>query len=494
MKSAQPTDGSPLRDTRRLALSVAAGGAANVIKLAIQLVLLPVMAHLLGPAEFGLYSLALPTIAFFSVLTDGGMGISLAREREGSSVIWSTAFWVLLPIGVSITLIVIIFGFVLSTLAEQPRLAALMTYLSLSFLFLTFSILPTARLIRRGRLVILAGADVTATFIGAVVGVGLAIAGGGAWSLASQYLTFSVVRAVLLNCADFYRPTFHFQFSLLHRHLLAGSSQVGTRLFELAGQLVENLVFSRMFGSVALGTYTFANQATRFICDAAGRPISAALYSYAVSEDQRSVARLHEKLCRLLASVLFPIAFLLSAPAPQVFNLMLEPKWASSATLVQILFPFFAFRNIGALSTSILLANGRNAIVFWIGSGLTLGRVLSVCAGAWFGPIGVAYGLGLAHLFYAAAMFIVPTETTGSHVWLLFRNILAPLASAVMAWLVCFLVLSLQLDGPIRTLLAVITGAFVYLLAMIALEGKQFRADMHAIQRVAFRSQIEGSE
>src|SRR4051812_26983123 len=46
-------------DTRRLAFSAATMGVCNVGKIALQLVLTPLLARLLGPAEFGLYGLAM---------------------------------------------------------------------------------------------------------------------------------------------------------------------------------------------------------------------------------------------------------------------------------------------------------------------------------------------------------------------------------------------------------------------------------------------------
>ena len=78
---------------RKVAIGAIASGAVNIIKVAIQLLLLPVMARLLGPDEFGLYALALPTVSLVGLLADGGLGATLAREQESSSLIWSSAFW-----------------------------------------------------------------------------------------------------------------------------------------------------------------------------------------------------------------------------------------------------------------------------------------------------------------------------------------------------------------------------------------------------------------
>ncbi len=46
-------------ETRRLAVNILAGGGANLVKIVLQLVMLPLMARLLGPTEFAVYALAL---------------------------------------------------------------------------------------------------------------------------------------------------------------------------------------------------------------------------------------------------------------------------------------------------------------------------------------------------------------------------------------------------------------------------------------------------
>ena len=50
---------------------------------------------------------------FAVTLADGGLGVSLAREPESSTVVWSTAFWVLLLTGFCLALGVSAWGLVM---------------------------------------------------------------------------------------------------------------------------------------------------------------------------------------------------------------------------------------------------------------------------------------------------------------------------------------------------------------------------------------------
>jgi len=131
---------------RRLAFGAIASGAANGVKLGLQLLLFPVLARLLGPDEFGLFALALPTVVLIALLADGGLSATLAREDESSELVWSSAFWALSLLGVILALCSAGFGLILSYLAKQPRLFGIICVLSVSLVFMTLSVVPSARL------------------------------------------------------------------------------------------------------------------------------------------------------------------------------------------------------------------------------------------------------------------------------------------------------------------------------------------------------------
>jgi PST family polysaccharide transporter len=477
----------PVDERRRFAFNAAAGGAANLVKVGVQLLLLPVMARLLGPAEFGLYALALPTISFFTTLADGGLGASLAREKETETAVWSTAFWTLLASCTLMAVVAIGGGFVLADVSGQPRLAGIMALLSLSFPLLALTALPGARLVRRGNLVVHSVADLVSTTIGASAAVGLALLGAGAWALAFQYVLGWSVTCLILNAAAFERPTFEFHLAALKPHAATGGSLIGSRLSELFGRQVENLLFGRVFGAANLGSYTFANQVSRFLCEAAGNPIWGALYSHALREDARSIEPLHATLSRLLASALFPVAALLAASAPQVFDVVLGSRWAPAAAIVQIVVPFYALNVVAAQCGALLLANGRSGSLFWALSGLSAGRIVAVAVGGFLaGPLGVAGGRGAANTAYAAAMFAAIGPVTGTRPWSLLSALLPCLAASTVAGVVCHTLIGLRPEGLAWTVASVGLGGVTFLAALMMLQGRRIIADAFAIRRVVF--------
>ena len=471
---------------RRLAVNAAAGSAANFLKIGVQLVMLPVMAHLLGPAEFGLYALALPTISFCMILADGGLAASLAREPLESTLVWSTGFWLILGVGAALSLFVIGWGYALAILAREPRVSGLMTLLSVSLLMISLGALPTARLTREARLTIFAGADVISTVTGASVGVSLALIGFGAKSLAAQYVAYYTLRAIILNGEAFVRPRLQFSLSALSGHLSMGSALLGVKMSDFLGRMIENVLYGRAFGAVGLGVYTFANQAPRFICEAASGPVWAALYAFALREPAERLATTQVNLVRLLSSLVFPAAALLSASAPEVLSLILGPKWAEAGDLLRLLIPFYALNVVCAQTGAVLIARGRGWTLFWLSLGLTLGRVGAVAAGPIVGQRGVAVGVDIALALFSLAMISTTGHPGGA------RRLSAAAApasaAAAIAGAACFVTIRLAGTNLLPIVLAWAVGGAAYLVVLAALQWRRIRADLQALGSMLGRS------
>ncbi|MGC5778809.1 oligosaccharide flippase family protein [Methylobacterium sp. NFXW15] len=472
---------------RRLAVNVLAGGGVNLVKIALQLVMLPLMAHLLGPAEFGIYALALPTVAFFMTLADGGLGASLAREPLESRDVWSTAFWLVLILGVLLGVLIAGWGMVLASLSNEPRVANVMSLLAFSFILVTSAVLPYARLTRERRLVAISSADLAGNLTGAAVAVTLAVSGAGALSLAAQYVTLYLVRSIVLNAIAFVPPDFTFRLTVLKSHISTGSSLVCSRLADFAGRFAENLAFGRMFGPAALGTYTFANQVPRFVCESASNPLWGALYAHALREDDASIRQLHAKLVHILALVVAPVAFFASATVPGLIHMFLGPAWQDAATLLSVLIPFYALNVIASLCGSVLLARGHGWTIFWLTVLLVVARIASVALGYWFGPLGVVWGVSLAQVLFSCLAFLALKRIGILSLRSLMRGILAPVAVGMVAGFICHLVVRNAFADAIHIGLALLAGSAFYVIALFILIGNRLREDFAGIRQLIGR-------
>jgi O-antigen/teichoic acid export membrane protein len=475
---------APFLSSRKLAFGAIASGTVNLIKVGLQLLLLPIMARLLGPDEFGIYALALPTVSFVALLADGGLGATLAREPETSALVWSSAFWFLLFTGITLALSTSVFGIFLAHLVQQPRVSPMIALLSLSLVFLVLSVPAGARLTRRRNLGIGAAAELTANLAGSAIAVVLAVKGVGAWSLVAQYLSTYAIRAVALNITAFEMPGFEFSMNSIRPHMASGGLLIGTRLIEYLGRVGENILIDRIFGTALLGSFTFANQVSRFAAETVGNVSWATLYVQALTSERAAVVDIHRRLCRMLAAILFPTTLLAAVAAPELIDWLLGPKWTDLALMLRVFLPMSALSIIAVQVGPVLLAIDRFEIHFWCSVGLGVGRVLVVLAGLWVGLAGVVYGLAAVSLLHFAALLIFAQQSTGCRPLPMLRGLVGPAISSLVAAGGCLLVLRLLSAGTGSTLLGVVIGLAIFVACMFLIDRSSLADDWNIMRRI----------
>jgi O-antigen/teichoic acid export membrane protein len=469
---------------RTLAVGTVAMGASNALKVTLQLVMLPVMARLLGPSEFGLYALAMPTVTFLQMLAGAGLGNSLSREAESSEEVWSTAFWMVHGLSVILVAIVVIWSFVLSKLSHQPRLPPIMAALSLSLLFLATSILPSARLIRRAQMAVGAAADLFSSVVGAVVALSLALNHAGVWSLVAQYITGFAVDALLLNLRAPMFPRFQFNARALSPHIAVGGSIVASKLSDFFGRLVENTMLSNFLGAAKLGIYSFGNQVPRFVCEAASNPIWHGLYVQAIHADREVTISRYYQAVRLLSLVLIPSTMVGAVLAPRLLPMLLGPAWSASIPIIVIILPSYALAVIGQQSSAMLYAYGRGDVWLWITAGLAVSRVLAVAVAPIAGLLGVAAGISLSNILYACACVFVTAPIVGYKPWRVVGETRGAFVSAACAAAACFWLSAVLPHGLGGMIAAAGVAVVAYLGMLLLVEGRKLARDIAALRRM----------
>ncbi len=357
--------------------------------------------------------------------------------------------------------------------------------LSLSLIFLVLSVSPAARLNRRRNLGVGALAELAANLIGAATAIVLAIEGAGAWSLVAQYLATYVIRSLVLNIAAFQMPRFEFSINAVKPHMVSGGLLVGSRLCEYAGRVGENIGVDRIFGTALLGSYTFANQISKFAGEAVGNVTWGTLYVQALTSERAKVIELHRQLCRLLAAILFPASALAAAAAPELIDLLLGPKWLDLTLMLRVLLPASALVMIATQVGAVLLANDRFVIQFWCAAGQSLGRVLIVFAAPWIGLTGTIYGLAGVSVAYCAAILLLSRASTGCALLPLLRGLVGPGISSLLAAVVCLLAIETYPPSSPLTLLSLAMGVITFLVSMLIIDRRSLVEDWEAVRRLA---------
>src|SRR6266498_3812640 len=352
-----------------------------------------IISRLLGPVAFGLMALANLVVLFAQYFVRMGIASALVqrptltRDEVRAASTAGLAFgafcfgavWLLTPL--------------ICGLFHQPALSPVLRVLALSFLPEGWSMTGIGLLRREHRFrelsIIMAGTYVLGFL---VVGVGLAIAGAGVWSLVAAALVSNASQAV-------------WQYALL-RHPVRPPARLepyraicgygmrlsGAHVMDYVGGNLDTLVVGRFTGTAVLGQYS---RGYLLVFQPLGWYLSQALTS----------------VLELVAVLLFPLCAGMAVAAPQLVLVVLGSQW----TLVAGLVPWFALAGgcavVSRFSQSV--AEARADLNRSMGVHVIYLVVLASCLalalqfrsrGVWVFAAAVAAGEMLRHLGYLALM------------------------------------------------------------------------------------------
>lgn len=210
---------------------------------------------------------------------------------------------------------------------------------------------------------------------GAVVGVGLALAGAGMWSLVFKQLTETAVIAALLWRSSDWRPQWGGSWDGFTKVFHYGRYMVGSRVCDMLSANIDDLLVGSLIGQSELGLYSIGKK-LYFISSELLSGIAAQVAGpifYHASGDKRVLSSMFIGAIRYCAWLVVPFYSALYLFAPQVVQLMFGARWAGSTAILQyfclvgLLFPLYQF------NWSMLMAKGDGASSFYYSALRNLG-------------------------------------------------------------------------------------------------------------------------
>ena len=392
----------------RSSLGALAISGAGALRLAFQFAVLPILARIVGPGEYGLVSLAMPFILLANVVADGGLVLALGRQRDASPALESTTFWIASAVGAALALLTCAAAVPIGVAMREPRLPVLIVALAPILVMNSLTVVSNGRIIRERRFALFAAGDLMSAVAGAATALVAAMHGWGAWSLVAQQLVLWVCKLAWLTLRGGVRIRLIFRFEEARGVLVFGANNLGSMLADYISRNVDNMIVGAALGATTLGYYAMAYQVIRVPDMLITGPfyyyIFTALSRAEHSGDRTAVQRLTEGCLRLGSAALAPLFCGLALTADLAVPLVLGPKWLAAIEALRWLavagFGFCVCSMMAAMLTGV----GRASLQFRLSIFLGAVTVLTVGGGVHFGleatSASLAGGMALVSVFY----------------------------------------------------------------------------------------------
>jgi O-antigen/teichoic acid export membrane protein len=299
---------------------------------------LVVFSRLLTPTDFGLAAMALSIVQILNVPVEMLFHDALIRSKDASRIHFDTAFTASVALGAALCAACWAGADLLADAVEQPSLATVLRWMSLSLVAMGFGSAIIAHQRRIMAFRALAIRSLVGRIAAAVIGIALAFLGAGVWSLvAQQVLIVALMTTVLWLMAE-ERPRFRFSFSVLRELGGFGTKSV---LIVLGGVAVPRffmLLVGRFLGSVTAGYFNMAFRSVdmlRSLVSSAVVQLALPIFSRR-QDDPAGLARAFNSSVEFTCAVAYPIFAALMVLSSDVTQVLFGPKWATSAPLISL--------------------------------------------------------------------------------------------------------------------------------------------------------------
>ena len=335
--------------------------SSNGLNAVLKVLVLVVLTRLLTPADFGIVSASLIVIGFSVTFSQLGLGPALVQRRELDPKHVQTAFAASVTLGLLLAGIIWLAAPLIARFFHIESSVSVLRALAWIFPFKGLSGVAECLVQRDLRFRWLATRDVMTYALGyGVVGILLAWAGLGVWSLVAAQMTQTILNTIILLVArpPALRPAPSWRAFL--DLIDFGAGFTAARVANFLANQGDNLVVGRVLGPVPLGIYTRAYQLMAVPTTLFGDVLDRVLFPTMarVQDDSQRLANAYLQAVASIALVMLPVGVVLTVVAPEFITVLLGPRWGEVVLPFQVFAIALLFRTSYKMSDSISRATG----------------------------------------------------------------------------------------------------------------------------------------
>ena len=329
-----------------------------------------VLARFLTPADFGLFSVGLIFTGFLDFFAGAGISAVIIQEKKVTSEQYSTFFWINLIVGLSLSLLLILFAPFISTFFQEIHLRKILYILSATVLLNAFSLLHNNILRKELQIADTEKIEMFATISQIGTGVLLAINGFSIYSLPLAFFVGKVISGFgyLWLGKKYFWPSFTFCYQSVKPQLKLGTFQVLERFFNYLRANSDKFLIGKFLGTSDLGYYTLAQKLIEFPLSKINPALNKILFPYfsRLQNRPKIISKLYVNVTTFLMIAVSPFLIFVLFFAKDIVDIILGENYHNIAPLVQILSVLGLLRSFSNIGGNLLLSIGKFQVgVIW---------------------------------------------------------------------------------------------------------------------------------
>ena len=329
---------------------------------AVTLIVSIVLARILTPGDFGTVSLVMVFTTIMQVFVDSGLGTALIQKKDADDLDFSSVFYFNFAVCLILYAVMFMAAPLIAGFYNDTSLILIIRVISLTIIIsgvkgIQQSYVSRNMLFKRFFFATLGG-----TIFSAFLGIGMAYAGCGVWSIVAQQLSNTAIDTLILWVTVKWRPKKLFSWKRLKGLLSYGWKLLISSLLDTVYNNLRNLIIGKIYTSADLAYYNQGDKFPKVIVTNINASIDSVLLpSMAGEQDHRDrVKSMTRRAIKTSTYIMAPLMMGLMFCAEPVVKLLLTDKWLPCVPYLRIFCFTYMFWPIHTANLNAIKAMGRS--------------------------------------------------------------------------------------------------------------------------------------
>ena len=327
-----------------------------------------VLARLLTPEEYGLIGIVTIFTTVMLGVVDSGFSNALIRKKDVSNEDYNTLFIFNLVVSLALFALLFVVAPWISRFFERPQLVELVRVMGLILILQAFSIVHNTILTKKIDFKTKTKASVISAFASGIIGIAMAFAGFGVWSLVAQQLSRQLIYSILLWIFNKWWPQLKVNIESLKYMWGFGWKLLASGLLDNIWKEIYQAVVGKFYSPAALGQYTRSRQYASLFSSNLTTIVQRVTYPV-LAEIQSDQERMLNGYRRIIKTSMFITAILMlsmGAVAEPLIYCLIGPQWHQAATFLPLICISMSLYPLHAINLNMLQVQGRTDIFLYL--------------------------------------------------------------------------------------------------------------------------------
>lgn len=423
-----------------------------------------VLARLLSPDEYGLIGIITIFIVVFNGIVDSGFSNALIRKQDCTDEDYNTMFFVNLAMSVFLFILLFFCAPFISFFFKRSELTSLTRVMGLVMIFNALSLVQTTILTKRIDFKTKTKASLISAIVSGIVGIAMAFAGCGVWSLVGQQLSKQLLYSVLLWIFNKWWPSLKLSIDSFRYMWGFGWKLLVSGLLNNIWNQLYQVVVGRFYSPATLGQYTRSKQFASILSENLTAVVQRVSYPVLseIQDDKERMMTAYRKLIKVTMFVSAVSLFFLGAVAEPLIYCLIGPQWHEAATYLPLICISMSLYPLHSINLNMLQVQGRSDIFLYLEIIKKIIAIGPICVGIFVD----IYWMIVASIATGIIAFFLNSYYSGKSMgyssWIQLKDVAPCYAIALFVAVSVYYFKYLPLSSWIILLLQIIVGAVVF--------------------------------